>query len=141
MSVIKDFKDFAIKGTMIDLAIGVVIGGAFGSIVTSVVQDITMPLLNPLMPQGHWRDWVIGPGVKLGSFLGTVINFLIVAIAMFGVVTLLHGKRKKHEAKKAVGEELDHTDQLLTDIREEMRGMRSELRARDATSTEKAKHE
>ena len=128
MPLLKDFKEFAIKGNMVDLAIGVIIGGAFGQIITSIVQDVTMPLLNPLMPQGQWREWVVGPGVKLGSFLGTVINFLIVAIVMFSVVSLLHGRRKRHDAKKAAGEELDHTDQLLTDIREEMRGLRTELR-------------
>lgn len=130
MPVLKDFKDFAIKGNMIDLAIGVIIGTAFGQIITSIVQDITMPLLNPLIPKGHWREWMIGPGVKIGSFLGTLINFFIVALVMFGVVSLLHGRRRKQEAKKAVGEDLDHTDQLLTDIREEMRGMRNDLNGR-----------
>jgi large conductance mechanosensitive channel len=127
MSIWKDFKDFAVKGNMVDLAIGVIIGGAFGSIVTSIVQDVTMPLLNPLMPQGRWREWIVGPGVKLGNFLGTVLNFTIVAVVMFGVMRLLHGRRKKQEAKKAVGQDLDHTDQLLTHIREEMRGLRREL--------------
>ncbi|MEO8733007.1 MAG: large conductance mechanosensitive channel protein MscL [Flavobacteriales bacterium] len=123
----KNLKDFAVKGNIVDLAVGVIIGGAFGSIINSIVQDVTMPLLNPLMPKGHWREWVVGPGIKLGNFLGTVINFVIVAIVMFGVVSLLHARRKKQEAKKAVGLDLDHTDQLLTDIREEMRGLRREL--------------
>lgn len=127
MSVWKNFKEFAVKGNMVDLAVGVIIGGAFGGIVTSIVQDVTMPLLNPLMPKGHWRDWIIPPGIKMGNFLGTVLNFTIIAIVMFGVMSLLHGRRKKQEAKKAVGEDLDHTDQLLTDIREEMRGLRREL--------------
>jgi len=127
MSVWKDFKGFAVKGNMVDLAVGVIIGAAFGSIINSIVQDVTMPLLNPLMPKGHWRDWVIEPGIKMGNFLSTVLNFTIVAIVMFGVVRLLHGRRKKQEAKKAAGEELDHTDRLLTDIREEMRGLRREM--------------
>lgn len=127
MPVWKDFKDFAVKGNMVDLAVGVIVGGAFGKIVASIVQDVTMPLLNPLMPQGHWRDLVVGPGVKLGNFISVVIDFTIVAIVMFGVVRLLHLRRKKHEEKKAVGEELDNTDKLLTEIREEMRGMRKEL--------------
>lgn len=127
MSIFKDFNDFAIKGNMADLAIGVIIGGAFGKIVSSLVDDVTMPLLNPLMPKGQWRDWVIGPGVKVGSLLGTMVNFFIVAVVMFGVVSLLHGRRKKHEEKKSAGEELDNTDRLLTDIRDEMRGLRGEL--------------
>ena len=128
MSVLRNFKDFAIRGNMVDLAIGVIIGSAFGNVINSIVQDLTMPLLNPLMPQGRWREWVIDPGVKLGSFLGTVVNFLIVALVMFGVVSLLHGRRRRREAEKAARKELDHTDQLLTDIREEMRGMRKEMR-------------
>ena len=136
MAVRKDFKDFAIKGNMVDLAVGVIIGGAFGGIINSIVQDVTMPLLNPLMPQGHWRDWSVPPGVKVGNFLSTVLNFAIVAIVMFGVVRMLHGRRKKQEAKKAAGEDLDHTDQLLTDIREEMRGLRRELAKHEDPSTE-----
>ena len=62
MPILKDFKDFAVKGNMVDLAIGVIIGGAFGSIITSIVQDVTMPILNPLMPKGKWRDWIVEPG-------------------------------------------------------------------------------
>lgn len=58
MPVWKDFKEFAVKGNMVDLAVGVIIGAAFGGIINSIVQDVTMPLLNPLMPQGHWRDLV-----------------------------------------------------------------------------------
>ena len=135
MSVLKDFKDFAIKGNMVDLAIGVIIGTAFGQIITSIVQDITMPLLNPLMPDGRWREWAIGPGVKMGSFLGTWINFFIVAVVMFTVVSVLHGRRRKQEAKKAGGEDLDHTDVLLTDIRDEMRGLRKALHAMDPSTT------
>lgn len=61
MSVWSDFKDFAIRGNMVDLGTGVIIGTAFGQIVTSVVQDVTMPLLNPLIPDGRWRGWVFGP--------------------------------------------------------------------------------
>lgn len=66
----------------------------------------------------------------MGNFLGTVVNFAIVAVVMFGLANLLHGHRKKREAKMAQGGELDHTDQLLTDIRNEMRGMRKDFCAR-----------
>lgn len=86
MPVVKDFKDFAVKGNMVDLAIGVIIGTAFGQVITSIVQDITMPLLNPLMPHGRWREWVVPPGVKVGHFLSVLLNFIIIALVMFGVV-------------------------------------------------------
>ena len=102
MPVWKDFKDFAVKGNMVDLAVGVIIGGAFGSIINSIVQDVTMPLLNPLMPQGHWRDWVVSPGVKVGNFLSTVINFLIVALVIFLVVKAMNAMQKKEEAAQLV---------------------------------------
>lgn len=59
MSFFKDFKEFAIKGNMMDLAIGVIIGGAFGRIIKSMVDDLFMPLLNPLIPQGRWREWTV----------------------------------------------------------------------------------
>jgi large conductance mechanosensitive channel len=129
MSVLKNFKDFAIKGNMVDLAIGVIIGTAFGQVITSIVQDITMPLLNPLMPHGRWREWVIAPGVKVGNFLGVLLNFLIVAIVMFGVVSLLHVRRRKKEEEKSTGKELDHSEVLLTDILAELKGIRKDALA------------
>jgi large conductance mechanosensitive channel len=127
MPILKDFKSFAVKGNMVDLAVGVIIGGAFGRVITAIVDDLVMPLLNPLMPKGRWREWTISPGVKLGDFLSTALDFLIVSVVIFIVVQILHGHREKHEAKKAA--EVSSTDRLLTDIREEMRAMRREITA------------
>lgn len=138
MPVLKDFKEFAGKGNMVDLAIGVIIGTAFGQVVTSMVQDITMPMLNPLMPHGRWREWVVGPDVKVGHFLSILLNFLIVAVVMFGVASVLHVRRKRQEAEKMAGVQLDHTDLLLTDIRDELRNLRKEIGPAGAKPNTKA---
>ncbi len=99
MGFVKEFKDFASQGSVVDLAVGIVIGGAFGKIVNSLVSDIMMPLINPLIPGGDWKTLEIGPGVKIGSFLGTVLDFVIVAFAIFLVIKCLNAARLK-ESKK-----------------------------------------
>lgn len=128
MSLLKDLKEFAIKGNMVDLAVGVIIGGAFGKTISSIVDDLIMPLLNPLMPKGHWRAWTLGPGVRLGNFFGTLVDFLIVTAVIFGVVRLLHLRRKLHEAEK--GATPSASDRLLTEIRDELRAVREALSRR-----------
>lgn len=82
----QEFRDFAIKGNVIDLSVAVVIGGAFGRIVASFVEDILMPLINPLIPGGNWREMIIGPGLKIGSFAGSVLDFVVIALAMFLII-------------------------------------------------------
>lgn len=88
-SFFDDFKDFINRGNLIDLALAVVLGSAFGAIVTSFVDDILMPaIINPLLSEtvGDWRELTVGPGIAIGNFLGTIINFLIVALTLFVVV-------------------------------------------------------
>jgi len=85
----QEFRDFAIRGNVIDLAAAVVIGGAFGKIVSSFVEDILMPLINPLLPGGNWRESVIGPGIKLGSFAGNVLDFVMIALALFLIIRVV----------------------------------------------------
>lgn len=99
MSVLKEFKAFALRGNVIDLAIGIIIGAAFGKIVSSFVADILMPLINPLTMNGNWKNIEVGPGIKIGSFIGTVIDFLIVAWAIFLMVKGINRFKKKEEAK------------------------------------------
>ncbi len=82
----QEFRDFAIKGNVVDLAVAVVIGGAFGRIITSFVEDILMPLINPLIPGGNWRESTIGPGIKIGSFAGNVLDFVIITLALFLII-------------------------------------------------------
>ncbi len=86
-SLIEEFKNFAFKGNVVDLAVGVIIGGAFGKIVTSLVDRIIMPLISLIMPaEKGYADWKLTIGAKevpYGLFLAEVINFLIVAAALY----------------------------------------------------------
>jgi large conductance mechanosensitive channel len=96
MSFLADFKTFAFKGNMIDLAVGVVIGAAFGKIVTALVQDVIMPVVALLLPSGNWREsgFVLRHAenakddviLKYGDLAGNVLDFLIVALVLFIVV-------------------------------------------------------
>jgi large conductance mechanosensitive channel len=97
MAIIKEFKEFAMRGNVVDLAVGVIIGGAFGKIITSFVSDVIMPIVNPLIPGRDWKLIQIGPGIKIGSFIGTVVDFIIVAFAIFMLIKALNRFQKKNE--------------------------------------------
>lgn len=116
--MLKEFKTFALRGNVIDLAVGVIIGAAFGKIITSLVNDIVMPLLNPLMPGGHWKTMEIGPGVKIGSFLAAALDFLIIAFVLFLFVKLINSLKHKEETKPAGPAELPPDVKLLKEIRD-----------------------
>ena len=121
MGLIKEFKEFAIKGNVMELAIGVIIGAAFGKIVSSLVDDVIMPLLNPLIPSGGWEKLVVGPGIKIGSLLAVSPNFLIVAFVLFLVIKGINAMKKKEENKPQPPpppSPLTTTDKLLTEIRD-----------------------
>jgi large conductance mechanosensitive channel len=94
MPFLKDFKAFALKGNVIDLAVAVVVGGAFGKIVSALVSDIIMPLVGKLLPNQEWRTWQAG-GLKLGDFLGAVVDFFIIALVLFIVVVKVMGALQK----------------------------------------------
>ena len=98
---LRDFQEFALKGNVMDLAIGVIIGAAFGKIVTSFTEDIIMGLLNPLLAQTgtDWREFTVPPGLKIGSFLGTVLDFLIIAFALYIAIRVI--ARFKRQEEKA----------------------------------------
>lgn len=116
--MLKEFKEFALKGNVMDLAIGVIIGGAFGKIITSLVNDIVMPLINPVIPGGDWRTMEIGPGIKIGAFMGTVLDFLIIAFVIFILVRNINKLRKTEEAKPAPVAEVPADVKLLAEIRD-----------------------
>lgn len=101
MGMLKEFKEFAMKGNVIDLAIGVVIGGAFGKIVSSLVDDVITPLiLNPALKAANLSniaDLKIG-AIKYGSFLSNVISFIIIAFVLFLIVKGINASKKKEEA-------------------------------------------
>jgi len=97
MAFVEDFKKFAFKGNVVDLAVGVVIGGAFGKIVSALVADLFMPLVALVLPSGDWRangvvlrhaadpkDDVV---IKYGDFFGAVLDFLVIALVLFIVVS------------------------------------------------------
>lgn len=126
--MLKEFKEFAMRGNVIDLAVGLIIGAAFGKIVTSVVTDIIMPVINPLIPAGDWRLLEIGPGVKIGSFMGTVLDFLFIAFAVFLIVKTVNRFKKKEEAKPPVVAEVPPDVKLLTEIRDLMKNDGSAIR-------------
>jgi large conductance mechanosensitive channel len=119
MGMLKEFKEFAIKGNVVDFAVGVIIAGAFGKIVASLVGDVVMPLVNPMIPGGDWRTIEVGPGVKLGIFLGTVVDFVVVAFVVFLMVKAINASKKKEAAAAPPGPST--TDQLLMEIRDELR--------------------
>ncbi len=118
--MLNDFKQFAIKGNVIDLAVGVIIGAAFGKIVNSLVDDVIMPLINPLIPAGDWHNLVVYPGIKIGSFLSVVLNFLIIAFALFVIVQGIHAFKRKEEARQLPPQPVppSSTDLLLMQIRD-----------------------
>jgi large conductance mechanosensitive channel len=120
--MLKEFKEFAMRGNVIDLAVGVIIGAAFGKIVTSFVNDVVMPLLNPIMPGGDWRTMEVGPGVKIGSFLATTFDFIVIAFVVFLVVKGINRLKKKEEAKPAAPAEVPPDVKLLAEIRDLLRG-------------------
>ena len=90
-----EFKAFAMKGNMIDLAVAVIIGGAFGAIVSSLVADIIMPAVSYILPAGmSYEAWTLGnpeKPIRIGKFLAAIVNFLVVAISVFIVIVKIMG--------------------------------------------------
>jgi large conductance mechanosensitive channel len=98
MTLAQEFKAFALKGNVVDLAVAVIIGGAFGKIVSALVEDIFMPMVGAVMPGGDWRTFAVTSlNLKLGHLLGTVIDFLVVALVLFITVVKLMGSLQKKE--------------------------------------------
>ncbi|HEU5054618.1 MAG TPA: large conductance mechanosensitive channel protein MscL [Hanamia sp.] len=125
MSFIKDFKDFALKGNVVDLAVAVIIGAAFSTIVSSLVKDIITPLiLTPALDavgakniaELKWGE------VTYGNFLAAVINFLVISLALFIIIKKIINFQKKEVAppEAPAPPPLSTTDKLLTEIKEEL---------------------
>ncbi|NGM73367.1 large-conductance mechanosensitive channel protein MscL [Sphingobacterium sp. SGL-16] len=135
MGFIKEFKEFAMRGNVIDLAVGVVIGGAFGKIVTSLVDDLIMPVIGVITGGVDFSEKVItlkeavlnpdgsvlNPAVTLnyGNFINVVIQFLIIAFCIFVVIKALNSLKKKDEAPAdAPAPAPSNEEVLLTEIRD-----------------------
>ena len=132
---IKEFKEFAVKGNAIDMAVGVIIGGAFGEIVNSIVNDIIMPPIGWLIGGVNFSDLkvelpqVVIQGVEMapatinyGSFIQTIINFIIIALCVFmmikGLARIKNAKKEEEEAAPAEPAEPSNEEKLLTEIRD-----------------------
>ena len=132
---IKEFKEFAVKGNAIDMAVGVIIGGAFGEIVNSIVNDIIMPPIGWLIGGVNFSDLkvelpqVVIQGVEMtpatinyGSFIQTIINFIIIALCVFmmikGLARIKNAKKEEEEAAPAAPAEPSNEEKLLTEIRD-----------------------
>ena len=113
----EEFKAFAMRGNVLDMAVGVVIGGAFTAIVTALVEDIINPLIG-LFFKADFSDVVIGLGgssIKIGEFVNSIINFLIVAFVLFVVIKFVNSLHKKPEAP-AAPEEPTAPEELTTKV-------------------------
>ncbi len=111
-----DFKEFALKGNILDLAVGVVIGGAFGAIVTSLVDNIIMPLVGILLGGVNFSDLQVGKGdsaIMYGAFIQSIVDFFIIAFSIFIALRFIMKFKKKEEAPV-----VDPQEELLKEIRD-----------------------
>ena len=135
MGIIKEFKQFATKGNVVDMAVGIIIGAAFGKIVTSLVTDVLMPPLGKLIGNVNFTDLFITldgssfssidaakkagvPIVAYGTFIQTIVDFIIVAFAIFMMIKAMNAIRKKNEVKPVVPDEPSNEEKLLGEIRD-----------------------
>lgn len=118
---LKEFKAFAVKGNVVDLAVAVIIGGAFGAIVTSFVNDLVMPLIGAIfsVPDFSTLSFTVnGTAIMIGLFIQAVVNFLIVALSIFMMVRALNRFKKKEESAPAAPPAPSKEELLLTEIRD-----------------------
>ena len=133
MSMIKEFKEFAMRGSVVDLAVGIVIGGAFGKIVASFVNDVLMPPIGMLLGGVSFTDLqyilqesstneageeVAAVAINYGMFIQSIVDFVIIAFAIFIVVKAMNSMKKKEEAAPAAPPAPTKDQELLTEIRD-----------------------
>ena len=138
MGFVKEFKEFAIKGSVMDLAVGVIIGGAFGKIIDSVVKDLIMPLISAVVGSVDFSNMYVvlkgnveaGKGLEearkvqdavifaYGNFITVAINFLLLALAVFMLVKGINTMKRKQEAEPAAPAGPSKEEALLTEIRD-----------------------
>lgn len=128
MALIKEFKEFALKGNVMDMAVGIIIGAAFGKIVSSLVKDVIMPPIGVAMGGVDFSnlkhviqeaaEGVEEVAISYGAFIQTIIDFLIVAMAIFVAVKVMNGMKRKEEEAPAAPPEPSDEVKLLTEIRD-----------------------
>ena len=129
--MIKEFKEFAMRGNVVDMAVGIIIGAAFGKIVTSLVNDIIMPPIGMLLGGMDFSDLAFTlreamgdvPAVMLnyGVFINTIINFVIIAFAIFMVIKGMNAMKRKEEAAPSEPPKPSNQEVLLTEIRDALK--------------------
>jgi len=137
MGMISEFKEFAMRGNVVDLAVGVIIGGAFGKIIGSLVNDVIMPVVGNMLGGVNFSDLAItlkaaemgadGKEVaaavllKYGAFFQTIVDFLIIAFAIFMAIKVMNSLKRKEEAAPAAPAEPSDEVKLLTEIRDTLK--------------------
>jgi len=124
MSMAKEFREFAVKGNVVDLAVGVIIGGAFGKIVASLVEDVVMPLVGSLIGGIDFTSLALKLGsatLKYGKFIQTCIDFLIVAWAIFLLVKLINRLKREETPAPAAPAPPSRQEVLLEEIRDALK--------------------
>jgi len=128
MSFIKEFKEFAMRGNVVDLAVGVVIGGAFGKITTSLVNDIIMPPIGMALGSVDFKELkctlveasegVAGVSINYGAFINTIIDFTLVAFALFLVIKAMNTMKRKEAVAPTLPPAPSNEEKLLGEIRD-----------------------
>jgi len=131
MSMMSEFKSFAMRGNVVDMAVGIVIGAAFGKIVTSFVKDVLMPPIGMMMGGVNFSDLafvlqaateeVAAVTINYGSFIQTVLDFIIIAFAIFMVIKAMNNMKKKEEAAPEEPAKPSAEVELLTEIRDSLK--------------------
>jgi large conductance mechanosensitive channel len=121
MSIVTEFREFAVKGNVMDLAVGVIIGAAFGKIVGSLVEDVVMPVMGALMGGLDFSTMAVKIGsatLKYGKFLQTCLDFLIIAWAIFLIVKLVNRLKREEAPAPVAPAEKPRQEELLEEIRD-----------------------
>ena len=121
MGFIKEFKEFALKGNVMDLAVAVIIGGAFGKIISSLVDNVLMPVIGSLVGNDFEKlsTTINGATVKYGMFIQNVVNFIIIALVIFMMIKVMNRLKKKEAPVPPAAPSA--TDALLMEIRDALR--------------------
>ena len=133
MKLFDEFKAFVMRGNVVDMAVGVIIGGAFGKIVTSLVNDIFMPIIGMILGNVNFSYLEIKLGepvegaeqaaIRYGMFIQEIVNFLIIALCIFMVIKVINKMQKKKEEAPAPAPEPTKEEVLLTEIRDALNKM------------------
>lgn len=121
MGILTEFKEFAMRGNVMDMAVGVIIGGAFGKIVSSLVDDVIMPVIGVLTGGVDFSKLSLMVGdaeVKYGMFIQNIIDFLIIAICIFSMIKVMNSISAKKKEEPAAPAEPSNEEKLLSEIRD-----------------------